>query len=58
MKFHIIKSVGEEYQVEKRGREYHGCGEEYNAEKREGGSNIIILMILFFKMGVGKNIKF
>ena len=26
----FMKSVGEEYQVVKRGREYHGCGEEYN----------------------------
>ena len=24
----VIKSVGEVYQVMKRGREYHGCGEE------------------------------
>ena len=30
-----IKFLEEEYQVEKRGREYHGCGEEYNIEKRE-----------------------
>ena len=29
----IIKSVGEEYQVVKRGREYYGCGEEYNVKK-------------------------
>ena len=25
----------------KRGREYYGCGEDYNIEKRERGSNII-----------------
>jgi len=24
---------GEEYQVVKRGREYHGCGEGYNVKK-------------------------
>ena len=29
----VVKSVGEEYKVAKRGREYHGCGEEYNVEK-------------------------
>ena len=32
----FIKSVGEEYQVVKRKREYHGCGEEYNMEKGKG----------------------
>jgi len=30
----------------KRGREYHGCGEEYYVEKREMGSNIIFPLIL------------
>ena len=30
----------------KRGREYHGCGEEYNMEKRERGSKIICPIIL------------
>ena len=44
MKF--IKSVGEEYQVVKREREYHGCGEEYNVEKRKWVSNTIFPMIL------------
>ena len=49
----IIKSTGEfikfaweEYQVVKRGREYHGCGEEYNIEKRKRGSNIIFPIML------------
>ena len=42
----FIKSVEEECQVVKRGREYHGCGEEYNVEKRERGSKIIVPMIL------------
>ena len=28
----FIKPVGEEYQVLKEGREYHGCGEEYNVD--------------------------
>ena len=41
-----IKSVGEEYQVVKRGRTYHGCGEEYNVEKRQRGSNVIFPVIL------------
>ena len=35
------QSFGEENQVVMRGRENHGCGEEYNVEKRERGSNII-----------------
>ena len=39
----FFKSVWEEYQVVKRGRKYHGSGEEYNVEKRERGSNIILL---------------
>ena len=30
----------------KRGREYYGCGEEYNVEKREMGSYIIFSIIL------------
>ena len=30
----------------KRGREYHGCGEEYNVEKRKIGSNIIYPIII------------
>ena len=42
----FIMSIGEEHQVVKRGREYHDCGEEYNVEKREGGSNIIFPKIL------------
>ena len=33
----FIKSVGEEYKVGKRGREYYGFGEEYNVEKKEWG---------------------
>ena len=32
----FIKSAEEKYQVVKGGREYHGCGEEYNVEKRSG----------------------
>ena len=31
----FIKSAGEIYKDVKRGREFHGCGEEYNAVKRE-----------------------
>ena len=31
----LLKPAGEEYQVLKKGREYHGCGEEYNADKGE-----------------------
>ena len=42
----FIMSVGEEYHVVKRGREYHGCWEEYNKEKRERGSNMIFPLIL------------
>ena len=42
----LFKSVGEEYYVVKRGREYHGFWEEDNMEKREWGSNIIFPLIL------------
>ena len=42
----FIKFAGEEDQVVKRGREYHGCMEEYNVEKRERGSNIIFPVII------------
>ena len=41
----LIKSVLEEYQVVKGGREYHGRGEEYKVKKRERGSNIIFTII-------------
>ena len=44
-----LKSVGEEYQVVKRGREYHGCGDEYSVEER--GSNIIFPIITKNKVG-------
>ena len=37
----FFKSFGEEYHVVKSVREYNSCGEEYNLEKREMGSNII-----------------
>ena len=33
----FIKSVGTEFPVVKRGREYHGFGEEYNVEKKVKG---------------------
>ena len=39
------KPVGEEYQVLKMGREYHGCWEEFNVEKSERGSNFIFPVI-------------
>ena len=42
-----MKFVGEEYQVVKRRSEHHGCGDEYNMEKREMGSIIIFLLILW-----------
>ena len=32
--YSLIKSVGEEHKVIKRGREYHGCEEEYYVDKR------------------------
>ena len=37
----FTKSDGEEYQIVKRGREYQGCGDEYNFEKKGKESNII-----------------
>ena len=33
--------LGEEYKVVKRGRKYHGCGEEHNVEIRERRSYTI-----------------
>ena len=43
----IIKSVGKEYQVVKKGREYHGCGgEEYKLEKGKRGNNITFPVIM------------
>ena len=44
----------EENQVVEMGREYHGCKEEYNVEKREAGSNIILQCNI---VAVRKNIK-
>ena len=41
----FIKPVWEEYKVLKEGREYHGCGEEYNVDKKEGGSKILFPII-------------
>ena len=43
---YVIKSVGEEYQVVKWERDYHGFVEENNVEKRERGSNFIFPMTL------------
>ena len=39
-----------------RGRDYHGCGEDYNVGKRERGGNIIIpiVMRLLGKISRGK----
>ena len=55
----VYKSVWEEYQVVKKGREYHGCREEYNVEKRESGSIIIFPIISKKTIGKnGKNIKY
>ena len=42
----IIKYVGKEYQVLKRGREYHGFGENITWKKRDRGSNVIFSSIL------------
>ena len=39
----FIKSVGEECQDEKRGREYHGCGEKYTVEKGKSGEEYPVL---------------
>ena len=38
----FINSVGEEYRIVKRGREYQGCREAYNVEKK---GNIIFPII-------------
>jgi len=52
-------SVGGEFQVVKRRREYHGCEEELNVEKREMGSNIIfpIILRLFGRISSGEEGK-
>ena len=43
----FIKSFREEYQVVKMGRDYYGCGEEHNGDKRNGKIiNSIILRLL------------
>ena len=45
----LIKSVGEEYQVVKRGREYHGCGggkNVVNSGEKGRRSNIILPLLL------------
>ena len=44
----FIKTVGEEYQVVKRGRKYHGCAVGKNVMWKKGEGS---------KMGVVKNIK-
>ena len=43
----VIKSVEEEYQVMMRGREYQGCGEEYNVGKVEAISSSLKILRLF-----------
>ena len=53
----FIKSVGEElleYQVVKSGRENHGCGEEYNVEKKRKGKQYHLPYTI---KAVGKIIK-
>ena len=40
----FIQIFWEEYQVVKRGREYHGCGEEYNVEKEGKGKQYHITL--------------
>ena len=47
-------SLGEEYQVVKKGREYHGCEEEYNVEKMEMVSKS---SSLYYVKAVGKDSK-
>ena len=50
----FIKSIREKYQVVKRGREYHGCGEEYNVEKKRKGKQYHLSYNIW---AFGKNIK-
>ena len=50
----LPQPLREEYQVVKKERGYHGCGEDYNVKKVRG-SNIIFPGI--FIMAVGKDIK-
>ena len=49
----------EEYQFVKNGREHYGCGEEYNVEKMERGSNFIFPLIfrLLGRISSGEEVK-
>ena len=44
--------IGKEYQVVKRGREYHGGGEEYNVGKLKGKKyNLTIKLLILCMLG-------
>ena len=55
----FMKSVGEEYQVMKRGREYHVCWEEFNVEKKENGKHyhLPLILRLFGRISSGEKRK-
>ena len=49
--------VGEEYQVAKRGRDYQGCGEEYESEKMERGSIFPLILRILGRISSGEEGK-
>ena len=54
----VDKSDGEEYQVVKRGREYHGYGEECNVGKGKPYHRIYIFEAIFQVGKRGRRLKF
>ena len=57
----FIKSVGGRVSSFQGGNwEYHGCGEEYNVDRRERGSNINfpIILRLFERISSGEGAEF
>ena len=50
----VYEVCWEEFQVVKRGREYHGCGEENNMGKKERGKQYHLTYNI---QAFGKNIK-
>ena len=50
----FTRSLGEEYQVVKREREYHGCWVENNVKKKAKGN---LYHLPYDIKAVGKNIK-
>ena len=56
--YSFIKSSGEEYQVVKRGRKYHGYREEYNVEKKGKGNQYHLSYDIEAVLNWGRERKF